>query len=315
MIRKWFDSKTNFLFILILGAAFLFFTHRSLHMSRPHKIIYESNNVYFVPSKNSSVKRLPSCIVIGVRKGGTRALIDMIGLHSKVKPAKNEVHFFDVNDNYEKGYEWYREQMPLLEHADEIAIEKTPSYFNTPLVPPRIKEMRNKVHLLLVVRDPVTRLISDYTQILQNHREKNLAFKAFEDLTLNTDGTVNTKYDAVKKSMYVLHMRRWLKHFPMVQIHVVNGDKFIRKPWQELKKVEDFLGLENEITRELFYFNATKGFHCVQWKSKDRCLTKSKGRPHPNVSKAAVIKLRKFYAKYNYQFYNLVGQDFGWPEE
>lgn len=28
-------------------------------------------------------KKLPSCIVIGVRKGGTRALIDMIGLHSK----------------------------------------------------------------------------------------------------------------------------------------------------------------------------------------------------------------------------------------
>ena len=29
-------------------------------------------------------KFLPQCIVIGVRKGGTRALIDMIDLHSKV---------------------------------------------------------------------------------------------------------------------------------------------------------------------------------------------------------------------------------------
>ncbi len=30
-----------------------------------------------------------------------RALLDMIGLHSKVKQARNEVHFFDVEENYE----------------------------------------------------------------------------------------------------------------------------------------------------------------------------------------------------------------------
>ena len=54
---------------------------------------------------------LPSCIVIGSRKGGTRALLDMLSIHSRVRPAKAEVHFFDSDDNYKRGYEWYKEQV------------------------------------------------------------------------------------------------------------------------------------------------------------------------------------------------------------
>ena len=123
------------------------------------------------------------------------------------------------------------------------------------------------------------------------------------------------RYDAVLKSIYSLHLSNWLKHFPLNQIHVVNGDRFIRKPWHELHKVEQFLGLKHEISRDLFYFNATKGFHCVVRRTSEHCLTKSKGRPHPQVSGEAVQTLRKFYARFNYEFYNLVGQDFGWPEE
>ena len=59
----------------------------------------------------SGMRALPSCIVIGSRKGGTRALLDMLSLHSRVRPAKAEVHFFDADDNYRRGYEWYMEQV------------------------------------------------------------------------------------------------------------------------------------------------------------------------------------------------------------
>ena len=88
-------------------------------------------------------------------------------------------------------------------------------------------------------------------------------------------------------------------------------------------KVENFLGLDREITPDQFYFNRTKGFHCVRggWgrdgrrAGGDRCLTKSKGRRHPDVSPQAVSALRRFYVRHNYAFYDLVGRDFGWPEE
>jgi [heparan sulfate]-glucosamine 3-sulfotransferase 5 len=63
-------------------------------------------------------------------------------------------------------------QMPRINtDLGEIAIEKSPNYFVTENVPERVQNMSRDVLLILVVRDPVTRLISDYAQILENHRK------------------------------------------------------------------------------------------------------------------------------------------------
>ena len=109
-------------------------------------------------------------------------------------------------------------------NPSEIAMEKSPSYFVTPSVPKRIYAMNRNIKLLLIVRDPLTRLISDYTQILHNHKEKGLIFKPFKNLALNSDGSVNTNYDALVRSLYVNFMTNWLEYFPPSQIHVVNGE-------------------------------------------------------------------------------------------
>ena len=256
-------------------------------------------------------------LLIGVRKGGTRALIDMIGMHSKVHSASNEMHFFDMDENYNKGYSWYQESMPACKD-DELAIEKTPRYFVTPTVPFRVFNFNKDIKLLLIVRDPVTRLISDYTQLLHNHLAKKMNFISFEEFVMIDDDKTETKQlnihnDAVTRSIYVKHMKKWLRYFPKSQIHVINGDRLIKKPWQEIRRVESFLELQHEIKKNHFYFNRTKGFHCL--KRTGRCLAKSKGRQHPNVSTAILHKLRTFFRPYNFLFYDLMGQDFGWPEE
>lgn len=51
-------------------------------------------------------RKLPDALVIGVKKGGTRALLEFIRLHPDVRAAGSEVHFFDKF--YEKGFQWYR---------------------------------------------------------------------------------------------------------------------------------------------------------------------------------------------------------------
>jgi hypothetical protein len=51
---------------------------------------------------------------------------------------------------------------PTLE--GQVTMEKTPSYFVTREVPQRVRQMNPNTKLLVVVRDPVTRAISDYTQ-------------------------------------------------------------------------------------------------------------------------------------------------------
>jgi ribosomal protein S4E len=48
----------------------------------------------------------------------------------------------------------------------QVVLEKTPRYFVTADSPGRIHSMSQEVKLIVVVRDPVTRAISDYTQII-----------------------------------------------------------------------------------------------------------------------------------------------------
>ena len=51
-------------------------------------------------------RRLPQAIIIGVKKGGTRALLEFLRVHPDVRAAGPETHFFDKY--YHKGFDWYR---------------------------------------------------------------------------------------------------------------------------------------------------------------------------------------------------------------
>jgi Sulfotransferase domain len=109
-------------------------------------------------------RRLPHMLIIGVRKCGTRALLEMLNLHPRIQKASGEVHFFDRDDNYRRGLEFYRSKMPESTEQ-QITIEKSPSYFVTSEASERIRAMNASIKLLLIVREPVVRAISDYTQL------------------------------------------------------------------------------------------------------------------------------------------------------
>lgn len=154
-------------------------------------------------------KRLPQVIIIGVRKCGTRALLEFLNLHSKIQKARDEVHFFDEDSKYEQGLEWYRSQMPYS-YSDQVTIEKTPAYFVTDSAPERIRAMNSSIRLILLVRDPVTRLISDYAQLNANKlAKKERPLRSIEHMVLLSDGSVNVNYRPVKTSIYSYYYAKW----------------------------------------------------------------------------------------------------------
>ena len=104
--------------------------------------------------------------------------------------------------------------------------------------------MDPNIKLLLIVRDPVKRLVSDYNQFRTKNLDQNQTYPELEELVFTANGEVNVQYPPVKRSIYHEHMKRWLRHFPIDQIHVVNGDSFIVQPWIELEKIERFVGEE-----------------------------------------------------------------------
>lgn len=60
-----------------------------------------------IPVSNTfGSKKFPQAIIIGVKKGGTRALLEFLRIHPDVRAVGAEPHFFDRF--YDKGLDWYR---------------------------------------------------------------------------------------------------------------------------------------------------------------------------------------------------------------
>lgn len=59
----------------------------------------------FSPEKG---RNLPDCIIIGAKKGGTRALLEFVNLHPDVEISPREVHHFNFDSQYKRGLDWYR---------------------------------------------------------------------------------------------------------------------------------------------------------------------------------------------------------------
>lgn len=51
-------------------------------------------------------RRFPQALIVGVKKGGTRALLEFLRLHPDVRALGSEPHFFDRC--YDRGLAWYR---------------------------------------------------------------------------------------------------------------------------------------------------------------------------------------------------------------
>ncbi|KAG5203439.1 hypothetical protein R6Z07M_010596 [Ovis aries] len=255
-------------------------------------------------------KQLPQAIIIGVKKGGTRALLEFLRVHPDVRAVGAEPHFFDRS--YDKGLAWYRDLMPRTLEG-QITMEKTPSYFVTREAPARISAMSKDTRLLVVVRDPVTRAVSDYTQTLSKRPD----IPSFESLAFRnrSAGLVDRSWSAIQIGLYAEHLERWLRHFPARQMLFVSGERLVRDPAGELGRVQDFLGLKRIISDKHFYFNQTKGFPCLkkaEGSGRPHCLGKTKGRPHPEIDAQVLRQLRDFYRPFNRRFYQMTGHDFGW---
>ncbi|KAM9424444.1 heparan sulfate glucosamine 3-O-sulfotransferase 2-like [Pholidichthys leucotaenia] len=280
---------------------------------RPHPTLRTVRNDTPIPPISNlkfGNKKLPNAIIVGVKKGGTRAVLEFIRIHPDVRAAGTETHFFDRN--YDRGLEWYRGLMPRTLES-QITMEKTPSYFVTKETPHRISAMSRDTKLIVVVRDPVTRAISDYTQTLS----KTPDLPSFQELAFRNQslGIVDMSWNAIRIGLYALHLENWLRYFPLAQIHFVSGERLITDPAGELARVQDFLGLKRIVTDKHFYFNRTKGFPCLkkpESSGSPRCLGKSKGRTHVQIDRDAIEQLRDFYRPYNVKFYEMVGHDFKW---
>ena len=168
------------------------------------------------------------------------------------------------------------------------------------------KALNPAIKIVIVVRDPFLRLLSDY------HHEERIAEKfgrtpeegwwSFEEMVLTPKGEVgyhvilsatqcwkitvcriNTALSSnfahevtrffffkiasvqvndtsyiISPSLYTRHIDQWHSAFGRENVFIVDGDNLIKRPWEEMVPLQEFLGLETEIYEGSYVFNEEK---------------------------------------------------------
>ena len=262
----------------------------------------------FKSRKGEEKKHLPKAIIIGCSKCGSRALLDFLDIHPDIETAGSEKDFF--NRHYNLGLSWYENSMPLT-FESQLAVEKSPDYFEHRLVPERIYQMNRTIKLIVVVCEPIKRAISDYVQDVSYRKPEDV--RPFEYYVVLPNGIFNAPYYTIQRGQYSVYMERWLKVFPLEQIHVLDGKLLKENPYQVMLDCEKFLGLRRFFYKELFPYDKKTGFFCYMKHGIERvCITQAKGRVHPKVDPKVIDLLRNHFKSYNEKFFTMINKRFNW---
>ena len=281
----------------------------------------------FEAESSDLTQKLPSAIIIGSKKCGTRALLKFIGAHPNVSAAGAEIHYFDRF--YHMGDEWYRQQMPFS-NENQITIEKTPKYLIDKQAPERVYQMNPKTKLIVVLRNPVVRAVSEYVQSQwkkkrsvktfsnQNPMTDSLNFEQmlYDKRTNSSSKTIKKSWAIVRNGLYFDYIKNWLEYFPLEQFLFINGEQLIREPSVEIDKLQSFLNLRPVIRKEHFVHNRRKGFACIikPIDSKQvKCLSDQKGRKHPVIDTTILNDLNDFYRPTSRKLFELINEKPWWP--
>jgi len=189
-----------------------------------------------------ATKFQPDFMIIGVTKCGTTSLYSYMTQHPKVlggndrkkTPMENkEQHFFDRN--YNKGLDWYKKQFPNKKPRQLIG-EATPGYFWKRGCLAKIAKDCPDTKFIVIFRDPVKRIISEYFRRQERAEERRSFEKAIQN---------SKEYDQyLGAGIYIEHLNRWLTQFPKNQIYIVILEELIKNPDDEINKIFTFLGIK-----------------------------------------------------------------------
>ena len=256
------------------------------------------------PDGAPAVKRLPDVLVIGARRCAADMFENLLRSHPQFKLADDHVHFFDRTENYQRGLEWYREQMPKSQPGDIVA-EATDSYFDNPEAPEKVFKLNSRMRVIVIVRDPIERAVCDFVHSLSKQKLLHSPHSSFEDLAFNlTTGLVDASFKPIRRSIYTMALDHWLLWLPRQQIKVVNLNGLISNPNGELNEVYNFLDIKPQANSSI-----PKGSADVS-----RCAGVNTDKHDYGLSQHLVEQLRKYFEPVNEKFFKLIGRKFNWME-
>ncbi len=187
------------------------------------------------PHTTRAARARPTYVGVGAQKCASTWLHRVLAEHPEVAvPEIKEVDFFSYR--YDHGLQWYERGLARGRPGARARGEISPSYFADPAVPERIARYVPDARILLSLRDPVERALSNHRhEVRVGHLQGDLSFEA---------GLANNPM-YVEQGLYATHLRRWLKYFGRERILVVLMDDIAADPLAVCRAVYRFLGVDD----------------------------------------------------------------------
>lgn len=252
----------------------------------------------------SQRRPLPDFLIIGAQKAATTALYHYLTQHPGVRPAiMKEVHYFDLH--HERGERWYRGHFPqrldpMRSTPSFVTGEASPYYLFHPLVPDRVVTLLPDVKLIVLLRDPVRRAISQYHHEVSHGfetRSMTQAIREEPDMLLAEEArlaaglppsTAHQHGSYLSRGLYAEQLLRWMHRFPKDQLLIVSSDRLSKDGGITYRRVLAFLGLPSD---------GRTSFERVH------------GQTYPAPDPDLVARIREYYVRPNRRLVALIGHE------
>ncbi|MCD6447555.1 MAG: sulfotransferase domain-containing protein [Thermoplasmata archaeon] len=192
---------------------------------------------------------LPNFLCVGAQKSGTTTLFNLLKQHPDIfLPKCKEIHFFDIDEHYNKGLKWYKKF--FLDWKGEKAIgEITPSYMYFEKVPKRIfYTLGNNIKLIFILRNPIDRAYSHYWMSYRRGYEKESFERAIilESERLKKGIFEQFHFSYINRGFYAKQIKRYFKYFPQNNCMFIIFEEFIKCPGKIFREICQFLNISSD---------------------------------------------------------------------
>src|SRR3984957_761696 len=187
--------------------------------------------------------------IVGTQKGGTTALFEFLSEHRQISTprALKEVHFFDNEAAFAAGRPDY-DAYEALFRSDSytiVKIEATPVYMYWLPAAARLAEYNPDTKLILILRDPVERAVSQWEMEFSRGTEPEVFEIAMErEREYLSRGQQHRVRSYIDRGFYGVQIRRLLRYFPRERMLLLKRDELLTEHQKTLRRVYDFLGVE-----------------------------------------------------------------------
>jgi len=218
------------------------------------------------------MSQLTNFFCVGAQKSGTTTLHDILNQHPEIcLPTDKETKFFQRDDRFNKGLEYYKEHFSLnLNHKIIGEIDPEYMYFN--YIPKRIHDILGAdVKLIFLLRNPIDRAFSHFLMSKRRGYEDH----SFSDAILlesdriskddsQSDFSVSNRlnFSYLDRGYYSRQIKEYLKYFKKENmLFILFEDDLISNRAVTINKILSFLEISTALKGDIYLKSNAKGMY------------------------------------------------------